>query len=49
MADTSNSADLPRSDLKSHAKGYSKFINVFKWGSVVVFVIAAVVVYLIAN
>ena len=45
MADNST----PKTDYKSHLKGYSKFINVFKWGAIVSFVIAAIIVYVIAS
>ena len=45
MADSST----PKTDYKSHLKGYSKFINVFKWGAIVSFVITAIIVYVIAS
>ena len=38
-------ATPPQSDLKAHAKGYAKFITVFKWGAIASFIVAAAVVY----
>lgn len=39
----------PQIDLKSHERGYSKFITVFKWGAIASFIIAAIIVYVIAS
>lgn len=37
-----------QSDLKAHEKGYSAFIGLMKWGSIISFIAAAIVVLLIA-
>lgn len=39
----------PQTDFRSHLKGYSKFIAVFKWGAIVAFVITMIIVYVIAS
>jgi len=45
MAETSP----PRTDLKTHAKFYDRFTRIFARSSVVAFLIAAIVIYLIAS
>ena len=45
MADT----QPPQIDYKSHVKGYSKFIAVFKWGAILTFILTAIIVYVIAS
>lgn len=35
-------------DLATHERGYEKFLGYFKWGAIIAFVIAAVVVYILA-
>lgn len=38
-----------KNDLKAHEKGYSAFVGLMKWGTIVSFVVAAIVVLLIAS
>lgn len=45
MAETSP----PQTDLKTHVKVYDRFIRIFTRGAIVAFVIAAIVIYLIAS
>ena len=45
MADSSP----PQTDYKSHAKGYSKFISMFRTGAILAFIAAAIIVYVIAS
>ena len=33
----------------AHVRGYEGFISLFKWGSVAVAIITAIVIYIIAN
>lgn len=44
MADSSP----PQSDLKAHARDYSRFIAMFKWGAIISAVVTAIVVYALA-
>ncbi len=37
------------SDMKPHVRDYGKFIAMFKWGTIVAAIVAATVVFLIAN
>lgn len=37
-----------QSDLKAHESGYSLFVAIMKWGAIVSFVLAAIVVILIS-
>lgn len=39
----------PQTDFRSHLKGYSKFITVFKWGAIIVALITMIIVYVIAS
>ncbi|HWH22289.1 MAG TPA: aa3-type cytochrome c oxidase subunit IV [Allosphingosinicella sp.] len=37
-----------RNDIKAHAKSYSGFIQMMKWGTIISFIVAMFVVFLIA-
>jgi hypothetical protein len=41
--------DAPVNDLSIHRAGYDAFIGWFKWGAVIAFVVAAIVVVIIAS
>ncbi|HZF44089.1 MAG TPA: aa3-type cytochrome c oxidase subunit IV [Sphingomonadaceae bacterium] len=45
MADSSP----PQTDLKAHVKDYSRFVWMFKWGTIISAVVTAFVVYLLAD
>lgn len=36
-------------ELKTHERGYSLFTSVMKWGAIVSFIVAAIVVILISS
>lgn len=38
-----------QSEMQAHERGYSLFVNVMKWGAIVSFVAAAIVVILISS
>ncbi len=44
-----NSDGHPAQDIKAHHASYERFIGWFKWGAVISFVVAAVVVVIIAQ
>jgi len=37
----------PQTDLKAHAKDYSRFIAMFKWGAILSAILTAIVIYLL--
>ena len=42
-------ADDVQTDMKAHAKGYSLFTWLMKWGTIVSFIVAAIVVLILAS
>ncbi|QPQ56107.1 aa3-type cytochrome c oxidase subunit IV [Allosphingosinicella flava] len=42
-------ADNRGNDLGAHVQDYSRFTGLMKWGTIVSFIVAAIVVLIIAN
>jgi hypothetical protein len=41
-------ADIePKGEMKAHAKGYSLFVSMMKWGTIISFIVAMFVVFVI--
>jgi hypothetical protein len=39
----------PQTDLKAHLSSYNRFSAMMKWGTILSFIVAAIVVLLISN
>ena len=49
MAVDTNAQTGNETHIRTHTKDYSKFINMLKWSTVAVAIIAAIVIYVISN
>ncbi len=49
MAAETKAQSGKESHIRTHAKDYSKFINMLKWSTLAVAIIAAIVIYVISN
>ena len=49
MAADTNAQTGNEPHIRTHAKDYSKFINLLKWATLAVAIIAAIVIYVISN
>ncbi|WP_309603076.1 aa3-type cytochrome c oxidase subunit IV [Sphingomonas sp.] len=49
MAADTNGKTGTETHIRTHTKDYSKFINMLKWATVAVAIVAAIVIYVISN
>jgi hypothetical protein len=41
-------ADIePKGEMKAHAKGYALFVSMMKWGTIISFIVAMFVVFVV--